>query len=138
MKTTISIVIVALVVALGFYALNREVDVKTEENRPNVESLKAILMGSWVSLDDDKYVISFEGDKVKESYDSASVEESSFILTDSIEGDYGDYSNKGLFLTKTSGEDVFKFRILDLDDTTLEMVYLDGTGELLRFGRLDQ
>ena len=92
-----------------------------------------LLQGRWVSTDDAKSEIKFEGDKRFDIYDGESLGGDVFILSNECTEDSNAKSNpEGQFIVAFSDESIFCYQIVILDDKNLELQF-QGRGNTLTY-----
>ncbi len=110
MRKILTIVISILLIVAGLSFLQ-----STDNNQK--------ILGKWVSLDDEKYTMEFDGEYKTDFYNNTLITKEIF----SFEEDK--------YLVVGEGDSKFKYEIIKLDKDNLEMIYLER-GHILRFKKV--
>lgn len=81
-----------------------------------------LLQGKWVSLDDAKSEVQFDGSKVIDYYDGENLSDGTFVIQNASH------------LIETINGEKFEYTITELSNTNLTLIYL-GRGNILRYQR---
>jgi len=91
-----------------------------------VKQNESLLIGKWKSLDDEKYVVEFKGNKKIDYYTGKKMSEGIFSF---------DEAKKSL--TVTDKNEIFKYSVIKLSKNTLELMYLPR-GNILRYKKISE
>jgi len=144
MKKTLGIIVVLLVILGGFYFFSNksEAPVDDSEEYVSVEVINAdLLVGTWISYDDENFVRKLNADGTfEDSYTGSDIfiqgEWRTFSAEDAPEDFPYPIEMANNYLVLSDSMEAIHFAIVDVTNNTLLLMYLEGG--VLRFNRSQQ
>lgn len=139
MKKILTIIIILILLGFGIYKIINNKTVQEGVGDGTIDNLVEnnfnLLQGQWISVDDEKSVIEFMGDKKIDIYDGEIMEEIIFKLYKELpDGGVGEEDANGEYMTAEVNGDVFQYKIIDLSSTKLSLMFLPR-GNILEYRR---
>ncbi len=138
MKKTILVVVILIVGAVFyFYFQNNSIDTKkndiiTADEREILDIYKEKIIGTWESVEDEKYILLFEeSGSFSDTYDSEFIGSGSWEL----EEVFGEFDVTFYLHKELDGEE-YDYEVLNIDDNNLVLLYL-GRGNILEYVKLN-
>lgn len=125
-NTLVGLLVVVIIIGIGFLYTQHK-GIEGDATIISKEDTQALLVGTWQSMDDEKYYMVYGSDGLMaDIYDGEELARGAWEV---LPGD----DEK---IRVTQGAEVFEYSITDLNAHELMMIYL-GRGNILRYRRIE-